>query len=76
MQIFSNINDVFYLLQSMQSRWLTELKKEMNMEIRKLEKKEYAGRRFTVRYQTTGYFEIREVESGFSVEYQHFEAPV
>ena len=55
---------------------MTELKKEMNMEIRKLEKKECAGRRFTVRYQTTGYYEIREVESGFSVEYQHFEAPV
>lgn len=36
----------------------------------------YAGRKFTVRYQTNGYYEIEPSEQGFSVKYISLEAPV
>ena len=48
----------------------------MQLEIRKLDPQEYAGRKFTVRYQTTGFYEIQEVDTGFSVKYRSFEEPV
>ena len=36
----------------------------------------YAGRKFTVRYQTNGYYEIEPSEQGFSMKYISLEAPV
>ena len=36
----------------------------------------YAGRKFTVRYQTNGYYEIEPSEQGFSMKYVPLEAPV
>lgn len=39
------------------------------MEIRRLEREEYAGRKFTARYQTRGYYDICAGESGFCVKY-------
>lgn len=35
----------------------------------------YAGRKFTVRYQTNGYYEIEPSEQGFSMKYVPLEAP-
>ena len=46
------------------------------MEIRRLAPKIYAGKRFTARYQTNGYYEITAAESGFRIAYTPFEAPV
>lgn len=46
------------------------------MEIRRLDPKTYAGRRFTARYQTNGYYEITAAEGGFRITYTPFEAPV
>ncbi len=46
------------------------------MEIRRLDPKTYAGKRFTARYQTNGYYEITAAESGFRIAYTPFEAPV
>lgn len=46
------------------------------MEIHRLGPKTYAGRRFTARYQTNGYYEITAAESGFRIAYTPFEAPV
>lgn len=40
------------------------------MEIVKLLKETYAGKSFTVKYQTNGYYEIRPEESGFRMKYQ------
>ena len=34
------------------------------MEIRRLNQKDYAGRKFTARYQTNGYYEICASEQG------------
>ena len=45
------------------------------MEIRRLDPKIYAGKRFTARYQTNGYYEITAAESGFRIAYTPFEAP-
>ena len=45
------------------------------MEIRRLGPKTYAGRRFTARYQTNGYYEITAAEGGFRIAYTPFEAP-
>lgn len=47
----------------------------MDMEIKPLDKETYAGQRFTARYQTDGYYNIRAVDFGFRVEYVAFEAP-
>ena len=44
------------------------------MEIRRLEKQAYAGQKFTVHYQTTGYYDICVSESGFQLNYIPFEA--
>ena len=46
------------------------------MEIRQLEQKDYAGRKFTARYQTKGYYEICASEQGFRLDYRLFPAPV
>ena len=46
------------------------------MEIRCLEKEAYAGRRFTARYKTGGYYDIYAAEGGFQVNYVPFDAPV
>ncbi len=46
------------------------------MEIRPLDRKSYAGRRFTARYTTNGYYDLRADDGGFRMEYTRFEAPV
>lgn len=46
------------------------------MEIKRLEKARYAGKRFTARYQTKGYYDIRAAEDGFRVQYVPFGAAV
>ena len=46
------------------------------MEIRPLDRETYAGRKFTARYKTTGYYDIRAGERGFSIDYVPFGAPV
>ena len=46
------------------------------MEIRRLEQKDYAGRKFTARYQTKGYYEICASEQGFWLDYRLFPEPV
>lgn len=45
------------------------------MEIRQLDKEVYAGKKFTVRYQTNGYYDIRATGQGFEIKYTPFEAP-
>ena len=47
-----------------------------NMEIRSLEKEAYAGKRFTARYRTSGYYDIGAFENGFQIKYTPFEATV
>lgn len=46
------------------------------MEIRKLDPAVYAGRKFTARYRTNGYYAILPCESGFQMRYTAFETPV
>ena len=46
------------------------------MEIRPLDREAYAGRKFTARYTTNGFYDIRASEGGFSMEYTAFAAPV
>lgn len=46
------------------------------MEIRLLEKNIYAGRKFTARYRTNGYYDILPSEQGFQIRYVPFDAPV
>ncbi len=46
------------------------------MEIRTLNREDYAGRRFTARYITNGYYDLRADDGGFRMEYTRFEAPV
>ena len=41
-----------------------------------LDAESYAGQRFTVRYQTNGYYDISATESGFQIEYKPFETSV
>ena len=45
------------------------------MEIIRLDKEAFAGRKFTVRYTTGGYYDIQAVESGFHIQYQSFGGP-
>ena len=42
------------------------------MEIKRLEREDYAGRKFTARYQTRGCYDICADEGGFSVKYTPF----
>ncbi len=46
------------------------------MEIMKLEAETYAGQKFTVRYETNGYYDIQIAESGFQMQYKSFDTPV
>lgn len=46
------------------------------MEIRQLDPAAYAGKKFTARYQTRGYYDILPSESGFEIKYVSFEAAV
>ena len=43
------------------------------MEIIKLDPAKYTGRKFTIRYTTGGYYDIRPDASGFRIEYRQFE---
>ena len=43
------------------------------MQIKQLNKSTYAGRKFTARYFTDGYYDIRQTESGFNIAYTPFE---
>ena len=45
------------------------------MEIRQLDKEAYAGKKFTARYQTRGYYDICATGQGFEIKYTPFEAP-
>ena len=45
------------------------------MTILPLDKKTYAGKEFTVRYRTNGYYDISASGSGFEIKYISFEAP-
>lgn len=46
------------------------------MEIRPLDRARYAGKRFTARYQTGGYYDLRPDADGFRMEYVPLDAPV
>ena len=46
------------------------------MQIKQLNKSAYAGRKFTARYFTDGYYDIRQTESGFNIAYTQFEKTV
>ena len=46
------------------------------MEIRRLNREVCAGRKFTARYTTNGFYDIRASESGFLMKYTAFAAPV
>ena len=41
-----------------------------------LDAESYSGKKFIVRYQTNGCYDISATESGFQIEYKAFEAPV
>lgn len=45
------------------------------MDIRPLDRETYAGRRFTARYRTRGYYDIRGCEGGFRMDYVPFGTP-
>ncbi len=45
------------------------------MEIKQLDREMYAGKKFTARYITNGYYDICASESGFDVRYMAFETP-
>ena len=51
-------------------------REEWDMEIRRLNQQDYAGRKFTARYQTNGYYEICASKQGFRLDYRLFPAPV
>ena len=42
------------------------------MVIKKLNKEDYAGKKFTLRYFTNGYFDIERTKNGFSITYKKF----
>ena len=50
--------------------------KEIVMEIKQLDKKEYAGRKFTARYKTNGYYDICPDDNGFTIRYKRFGSTV
>ena len=49
--------------------------KRESMEIRPLGKETYAGKTFTARYRTGGYYDIRPSETGFQMDYVPFAEP-
>ena len=48
----------------------------MEIEIRKLEEELYRGHRFTLRYTTKGYYDIRRTDMGFQLVYEQLTEPV
>ena len=44
-------------------------------EIKALDRETYAGRKFTARYRTNGYYDICAEKNGFRIEYVPFSAP-
>ena len=46
------------------------------MEIRQLERRDYFGKKFTVRYKTHGYYDVCATEHGFLLKYARFEKPI
>ncbi len=46
------------------------------MEIRPLDPAAYAGKTFTTRYQTAGYYDICACEGGFEIQHRPFPSPV
>lgn len=46
------------------------------MEIRQLEREVYAGKKFTARYRTNGYYDICPSGTGFRMDYTPFDTPV
>ena len=46
------------------------------MKLLPLDRAAYAGKRFTARYQTRGYYDLRASEDGFQMNYEPFDAPV
>lgn len=49
---------------------------EYVMEIRRLEQEIYAGKKFTARYKTNGYYDICASQQGFQIKYKPFRTPV
>ena len=45
------------------------------MNIAKLNAEQYMGRKFTLRYMTNGYYNIRRTDIGFQITYEKFEKP-
>lgn len=45
------------------------------LEIMKLDAEQYAGHKFTLRYMTNGYYDIRRTDTGFQIVYERFETP-
>ncbi len=45
------------------------------IEILELDKATYQGQKFTARYQTKGYYDIRSTATGFDIAYQPFDEP-
>ena len=45
------------------------------MQIQRLDPKEYAGRRFTMRYTTGGYYHVTPEPEGFRLQYRTFDPP-
>lgn len=48
---------------------------ERKMEIVRLDRENYAGKKLSVRYETNGYYDIRACASGFEIAHVSFEAP-
>ena len=46
------------------------------MEIKPLKKEIYAGKKFTARYKTCGYYDICAVDGGFKISYVPFKEPI
>ncbi len=46
------------------------------MEIRQLERCDYFGKKFIVRYETRGYYDVCATEHGFLLKYACFEKPI
>lgn len=45
------------------------------IEIIELDKETYSGKKFTLQYQTKGYYDIESIETGFDIRYKYFEEP-
>lgn len=43
-----------------------------DMNIVKLEREKYAGKKFTMRYETNGYYDIRRTDIGFEIKHECF----